>query len=80
MPDADPPIVVTGGSVTLKFKSDQLKEQGKGHHHNPDRTLKRITISGDGITYSKDFPTGNDVTIKIFFDNSVLDGGGGGGK
>ncbi|MCA1620873.1 MAG: hypothetical protein LC795_16500 [Acidobacteria bacterium] len=80
MPDADPPILVSGGSVTLKVKADELPEQSKGHYYSPDRKLRRITISGDGVTYSKDFPTGDGVTIKIFFDNSVLDGGGGGGK
>jgi hypothetical protein len=76
MPDADPPIVITGGSVTLKFKADEMPEQARGHHHNPNRTLKRITIEGDGVTYSADFPTGNGVTIRIFWDN----GAGGGGK
>ena len=75
MPDADPPIVVTGGSVTLKFKADEMPEQSKGQHHNPDRTLKRITISGDGLNESFDFPTGKGVTIKIFWDNSASGGG-----
>jgi hypothetical protein len=73
--DVDPPIVVSGGSVTLKFKSDKLKEKVKGHHHNPDRTLKRITISGDGLNESFDFPTGKGVTISIFWDDET-DGGG----
>ncbi|HEX8283711.1 MAG TPA: hypothetical protein VF588_10175 [Pyrinomonadaceae bacterium] len=78
MPDADPPIVVSGGSVTLKFKADELPEQIRGQHHNPDKTLKKITISGDGVDYTADFPTGKGVTIKIFWDNST--GGSGGGK
>ena len=76
MPDADPPIVVTGGSVTLKFKHDELKESVKGHHHNPDKTLKSITISGDGVNESFVFPTGRGVEIKIFWDNSANSGGG----
>ena len=76
MPDADPPIVITGGSVTLKFKADELPGSN-GEHTNPDKTLKRLTINGDGVNYSVDFPTGKGVTIKVFWDNSV---GGGGGK
>jgi hypothetical protein len=70
MPDSDPPIVVSGGSVTLEFDDDQLPAEGKGKHGNPDKTLKRITIQGDGISYTADFPTGQGVKIKIFYDNS----------
>ncbi len=70
MPDPDPPIVVSGGSVTVEFSDDQLKPEGKGKHGNADKTLKRITIKGDGIDYSADFPTGQGVKIKIFYDNS----------
>lgn len=78
MPDADPPIVVTGGSVTLKIKAAELPEVANGEYTNPDRTLKKITINGDGIDYSADFPTGKGVTIKIFWDNSASTTGGGG--
>lgn len=70
MPDSDPPIVVNGGSVTLEFDADQLPPQGKGKHANPNKTLKRITIKGDGVDISQDFPTGQGVTIRIFYDNS----------
>ncbi len=67
--DVDPPIVVSGGSVNLKFKSDKLKEKVKGHHHCPDKRLKSITISGDGLNESFNFPTGKGVTISIFWDD-----------
>lgn len=70
MPDSDPPIVVSGGSVTLEFNADQLPAEGKGKHGNLDKTLKRVTIQGDGVSYSVDFPTGQGVKIKIFYDNS----------
>lgn len=76
MPDVDPPIVVSGGSVTLKYKADEMKEESKGLLRNPDKTLKRITISGDGFNESFDFPTGQGVTIRIFWDNSAGSGGG----
>lgn len=70
MPEADPPIVVSGGSVNLKFKADEMSEQGKGQYYTSDKALRRITISGDGVDESFDFPTGKGVTIKIFWDNS----------
>ena len=70
MPESDPPIVITGGSVTLEFDDDQLPAEGKGKHGNSGKTLKRLTIKGDGIDYSVDFPTGQGVKIKVFYDNS----------
>jgi hypothetical protein len=70
MPDPDPPIVVSGGSVNLEFDDDQLPPKGKGKHGNPEKTLKSITIQGDGINYSVDFPTGLGVKINIFYETS----------
>lgn len=75
MPEADPPIVISGGSVNLKFKADEMSEQSKGQYYTPDKVLKRITISGDGVNQTFDFPTGQGVTIKIFWDNSNSGGG-----
>lgn len=75
MPEADPPIVVSGGSVSLKFKADELPEQSKGQYYTPDKRLRRIVISGDGVNQSFDFPTGEGVSIKIFWDNSSSGGG-----
>ena len=82
MPESDPPIVITGGSVTIEFHADELLAEvaadglvegkvggkGKTKHTHPDKTLKRITIRGDGIDYSKDFPTGQGVRIEVFYD------------
>ena len=56
--DVDPPIVVSGGSVNLKFKSDKLKEKVKGHHHCPDKRLKSIAISSSGLTKILQLPHG----------------------
>jgi hypothetical protein len=68
-PQQDPPIVISGGSVTLEFNADQLPSEGKGKHGNKNKTLKRITIKGDGIDYAKDFPTGRGVIIEILYGN-----------
>ena len=64
----DPPIIITGGSVTLKFDSQQLPRNTNGNHYNADKKLKRITIKGDGLDINQSFPTG-DVTITIFYEN-----------
>lgn len=71
MPEpVDPPIIITGGSVTLKFDSQQLQRNSHGSHYNPDKRLRRITIKGDGLNITQDFPTGEGVTIMIHYDNS----------
>lgn len=70
MPDSDPPIIINGGSVSIDFDADQLKATGKGKHSNPDKSLRRITIKGDGVDFTADFPTGQGVSIKVFYDNS----------
>ena len=67
----DPPIIITGGSVTLKFDSQQLPRSTNGNHYNADKTLKRITIKGDGLDISESFPTGQGVTITIFYENGA---------
>jgi len=71
MPDqggstGDPPIIITGGSVSLEFDDgpNQLPGGG-GKHHNPNKKIKRIEISGDA-TFAQDTPNGK-VTIKIFY-------------
>ena len=62
----DPPIIVSGGSVTVEFDEGQLAKAGNGKHHHPDKHLERIEISGDGIDIKETFATG-DVTIKIYY-------------
>jgi len=71
MPEtSDPPIIINGGSVTIEFDADQLPPTGKGKHANTDKSLRRITVKGDGVDFTADFPTGQGVSIKIFYDNS----------
>ncbi len=69
MPDNDPPIIVTGGSVNLQYDGNQLTPQGNGKHGNPNKRLQSITIQGDGVDFSADFPTGKGVTITINYGN-----------
>jgi hypothetical protein len=62
----DPPIIVTGGSVTIDFDGDGLKEVRKGKHHHPNKRIKRVEIVGDGINFGQDTPNGK-VTVKVFY-------------
>ncbi|HEY0174583.1 MAG TPA: hypothetical protein VGB98_26440 [Pyrinomonadaceae bacterium] len=64
------PIVISGGSVTIKFDDTVLQPLSRGKHSNPDKSLKSITIKGDGIDYSAHFPTGRGVSITIFYHDS----------
>lgn len=73
MPDpvgsgGDPPIIITGGSVTVDFGSRHGKFQndGKGKHCHDNKTIERIEVTGDGINFNEIIPDGK-VTIKIFY-------------
>jgi hypothetical protein len=68
MSGGDPPIIVQGGSVTVDFGSShgQFQHDGKGKHHNADKQIKRIEITGDGLDINETLPTGK-VTIKIHY-------------
>ena len=72
MPDqggsgGDPPIIITGGSVTVEFDKNQLQEQPDGKHHNANKKIKRIEVTGDGINFNETVPNGK-VTIKIYYE------------
>ena len=62
----DPPIIITGGSVTIDFDKSTFKEQTDGKHRHADKKISRIEITGDGINFAEDTQTGK-VTVKIFF-------------
>ncbi|MDQ3745767.1 MAG: hypothetical protein M3444_15430 [Acidobacteriota bacterium] len=68
MSGGDPPIIVQGGSVTVDFQHGhtQFQDDGKGRHHNPDKQITRIEITGDGLDINETLPTGK-VTIKIYY-------------
>lgn len=62
----DPPIIVSGGSVTIEFNKNTFQEQADGRHRHADKKISRIEITGDGIDFAEDTKTGK-VTVKIFF-------------
>lgn len=66
---SDPPIIVTGGSVTIEFKSDDFTPNSNGHQSNANKKIKRVEVTGDSIPgYAQDTPNGK-VTIKIYYGN-----------
>ena len=65
-PQQDPPIVITGGSVTIEFDSNIFQPNGNGKHSNANKKIRRVEVTGDGINFGEDTPNGT-VTIKIFY-------------
>ncbi|HEV7889501.1 MAG TPA: hypothetical protein VGP08_02625 [Pyrinomonadaceae bacterium] len=75
----DPPIIVSGGSVTVDFDRTLLPQRADGTHHHADKRIKRIEITGDvDITgdansgFSGSTDSGR-VTVKIYFGNADAD-------
>jgi hypothetical protein len=64
---SDPPIIITGGSVTIEF--DPKTFGGDGKYTNPQKVIKRVEITGDGIKNYDSTATGNNITVKIIYDN-----------
>ena len=71
MPEAggDPPIIITGGSVTVEFDVSQLVAGGIGKFSNDQKVIKRVQITGAGIQNYDQNTTGNNVTITITYGN-----------
>jgi hypothetical protein len=65
----DPPIIVTGGSVTIEFKADDFTPAGNGRQTNANKKIKRVEVTGDNIPgYGQDVPNGK-VTVTIYYGN-----------
>jgi hypothetical protein len=71
MPEAggDPPIIITGGSVTVEFDVSQLIAAGIGKFTNDQKVIKRVEITGTGIQNYDQYATGNSVTIQVTYGN-----------
>lgn len=54
MPADDPPIIVSGGSVTLEFDEDNLAKSAKGKHHHPGKKIRRVEITGGDMDLADD--------------------------
>jgi hypothetical protein len=71
MPEAggDPPIIITGDSVTVEFDVTQLAAAGIGRFGNSQKVIKRVQITGTGAQNYDQNATGNDVTVTITYGN-----------
>jgi hypothetical protein len=66
----DPPIVITGGSVTIEIPGGLFQGLlGGTGFSNQQKEIKRVEITGDGIQNYDETATGNDITVKIHFGN-----------
>lgn len=44
----DPPIIITGGSVTLEYDSGQLPPAGGNKHSNASKKVIHVTVERNG--------------------------------
>jgi hypothetical protein len=65
----DPPIVVSGGSVTIEFDPRAFGDTGSGKYSNQEKVIKRVEIVGADIQNYDEAATGNDITIRITYGN-----------
>ncbi len=66
----DPPIVITGGSISIEIPGNVFQNLPGGKFSNQQKKISRVEITGDGIqNYSAD-ATGNNITIRVHFENN----------
>jgi hypothetical protein len=63
----DPPIIITGGSVTIDFDSSAFSNDGQGRYTNQEKVIKQVEITGDGIKNYDSSATGPDIIVKITY-------------
>ena len=69
MGQQDPPIVVTGGSVTIDFPSDIFTPNGNGKHSNSNKKITSVVVAVEGEEpITVDIPNGK-VTVAIHYGN-----------
>jgi len=69
MSPPDPPIVVSGGSVTIDFDSTIFTPDGKNKHSNANKKIRSVEISlNGGPPQVIDVPNGK-VVVTINYGN-----------
>lgn len=58
----DPPIIITGGSVTIELDESLLHPLGNGRFANGSKKIKQVLIEGD---YDRDTGLVKDGKVKI---------------
>jgi hypothetical protein len=65
----DPPIIITGGSVTIEFDPNTFGDTGTGKYANQQKVIKRVEITGSGIRNYDSDATDKDITVKVTYGN-----------
>lgn len=66
----NPPIVVSGGSVTIEYDSKIFTSNGNGKYSNADKKIKSVVVEIEGDTpQTFDVPNGK-VTVTINYGNN----------
>lgn len=65
----DPPIIITGGSVTIEFDPTTFGDDGTGIYTNQDKVITRVEIVGNGIQNYDSTASGTDITVRITYGN-----------
>jgi hypothetical protein len=65
----DPPIIVSGGSITITIPSGIFSGLLGGVFTNTQKDIKRVEITGSGIPNYSESANGTDITIKIEYGN-----------
>jgi hypothetical protein len=67
---ADPPIIVSGGSVSIRLPLGIFTGLLGGEvFTNSQKQIKRVTITGDDIPNYDESASGSDITITIEYGN-----------
>jgi hypothetical protein len=69
MSQQDPPIIVTGGSVTIEFDPGAFGDAGPGRYTNREKVIKRVEVVGKDIPNYDGAAAGGDVTVRITYGN-----------
>ena len=65
----DPPIVVSGGSVTIEFDENIFTPNGNGKHTNANKKIRSVVVEVNGqAPQTIDVPNGK-VTVTINYGN-----------
>lgn len=65
----NPPIIVTGGSVTIEFDEEIFTPNGKGQRSNPNKKIKKVVVVVNGGTPTTiDVPNGK-VVVEIHYNS-----------
>ena len=69
---ADPPIIVSGGSVSIEIPGGIFSGLLGIELTNPLKQIKRVVITGSGIPNYDESADGTDITITIECESSIL--------